>query len=601
MVGMNACFCSAVFRRVRRSCEGVLMAGLMLMSLAAPIPGRAQEAVDAETDVAQQNLKLIVGEWADLQRSFKESDSLESPISRFASRLERSGEAVTGLPDSNPKKAGMMAVLQKIATDFPVQANEARGALEARHLTEYWERDSQEAQGWEKESPVAFAGMLKMQSGANSRLGMPKTVVFQTEATRFLERTKPETDSAAVKALLAGIAQSRDAARAKLTSAAEAILAEAAKQKLTPDSRDRLAQFGEDDLRLALEGAPNLAALQAKAAGQVAAFDKAAGGTAAEVSQLSSDLNLHAAAGWPKLAGTVKTTADFDAGAALKDPSKFEGQPILLTGVSNRMGWDFKTGAYDFAMHRNGTAVVGIFDPAVKAVVEEIKARLQLTDLPEEDYDLIAEVTGTAKATVFQDVEGDIKVQGSSDTLKVSGRREVTEEAVLLHIIGLRVGPVAVVAGAGKVQADGSIAPVAGPSGKGGKGGGFLTRFYWAVLALAAGLLTLIRARFPALAGIAPLQKAGQILGSGGMTALGLLFVAVGLLLLIKGFVINGLLLSLAFIATGLYLALDFFTARNWLPVSLSSQLAPRGIVIGLAAAAVAVLHLLLGGRMTMI
>ncbi len=577
--------------------------GLTLLLLMLPLSSLRAQDLDPATDVAQQTLKVIVDDWTDLQKSFRESDSLDSPISNFERRISQSSDPITRLPDSNPRKAEMMAVLDRIKAEFPLKAKAAQGALEAKHLTENWERDSADGAGWEKETPASFAALLKQQSEAMSRLGMPKTVEWHGSATRFLADTKPETDDAAVKALLEGIAKSRDAARVKLTAAAGAILDEAGKLKLNQDSRDRVARFGEDDLRIALEAAPETAGLQARAAALVAAFDQVDGHNKAAVENLSENLNQHAASAWPALAAKVETTTEFDAAAALKNPGSFKGKRILLTGVPNRMGWDFKTGAYDFALHRDGTAVVGKYDPAVKQVVADTKKRLGLEDLPEEDYSLIAEVAGTAKATVFQDVEGEIKAEGTSASLKVSGRRETAEEAVLLHIIGLHVGPVAVVAGAGAVQADGSVAAVAGPSGIGSTGGvaGFFRRFLWSVLGLGAGLLALLHARFPVLEGIAPLQKVTQRLGAGGMTKAGLGLLGLGLILLMSGFFFHGLLLSLGIITAGLLLSLDFFTARQWLPEKVAGQVRSLGSTIGLTVMAIAALHLLFGGSIALL
>ncbi len=557
------------------------------------------QALDPETDVAQQNLRVITEDWADLQRAFKESDSLDSRIADFERGLASKGATITRLPDTSPHKAEMLAELNKIKADFPVQAKAAQGALEAKHLKEYWERDTADVAGWEAETPATFAAMLKQQSEAMSRLGMPKTAEMHQQATSFIGKTRPETDADAVKKLLADITKIRDASRAKLVKAATAIVDEAGKTKLTTDSRDRLESFANDDLRLSLGSAPEAASMKDRALAQVAAFDKAAGGTRAEIEKLSSDLNQQAAAAWPKLSGEVKTSSDFDAAAVLKDPGKYKGQRFLMSGVPNRMGWDFKPGDYDFARHQNGAAVVGKYDSVVRTEVEDTKKRLNLSDLPEEDYDLVAEVVGTAKAIALEEVEGEVKIEGTSTKLDLKGRREVKEDAVLLHIIGLHVGPVAVVAGAGAAQADGSIKSVSGPTGvaaAAAASGSFLWRLFWCLVGLIAGVLVLAKSGFPALAAVPQIQKTYQSLSASTLVNLGLVFLMIGLYSLLRGLIIYDLLVSASFILSGIFLALPFFATRKWLPENIAVQVHSKGPLIGLATVLIAILHLLFGG-----
>ena len=61
---------------------------------------------------------------------------------------------------------------------------------------------------------------------------------------------------------------------------------------------------------------------------------------------------------------------------------------------------------------------------------------------------------------------------------------------------------------------------------------------------------------------------------------------------------VGGMLVSIAILAAGAYAALDLLESRGIVNAHLASLIRPMGKMIGLACAAVAVLHLLLGGRL---
>jgi hypothetical protein len=555
------------------------------------------QTLDGATDAAQQNLRRLTDDWAELQRSFKESDSLDTVIAEFERSLVSHGRSITTLPDDNPAKKELLATLAKVKLDFATQAPVAMGALEAKHLKANWESYSTDAVGWERETPATFDMLLHRQSQEMSRLGMSQTVEMHSQAIRFLKDTQPKTKATAVTALMTSVTATRDSARSKLTRAAEAILAEAAKTTLTQEGRDRLESFGKDDLRLALEGSPDLAKLQARAAALVAAFDDKTSGTQAATAKLASELTQQATTAWPQLVATLGSLrSDFDPLAVLKDPGSLRGQPLLLSGVANRMGWDFKPGAHHFALHRNGVAVVGSYDPVIKAMIDETLQRLDLNDLPETEYDLVAEVIGTAKATVFQNAEGEITLAGSQDKMKVTGRREVSEEAIHLHIIGLHVGPVAAIAGVGAAQADGTLKKLSAPVGAiAGSGGGWMGRLLSCALLLGLGLITLAHTQHRAVATLGPVQLVYRSLGSGGLSLMGLVGIGIGLLTL-PGMLLHGLLVPLAYVLVGMRLALN--TLSPWLPSRLGDLLRTHGSGLGLGACAIALGHLVCRGAL---
>jgi hypothetical protein len=78
---------------------------------------------------------------------------------------------------------------------------------------------------------------------------------------------------------------------------------------------------------------------------------------------------------------------------------------------------------------------------------------------------------------------------------------------------------------------------------------------------------------------------------------IGLVLIALGVLTLLFGLIIGDLLPALAFIAAGAFLAAEFLRGKGILKGGLYDQVRGMGVPIAGAAAAIAVLHLFLGGH----
>ena len=93
-------------------------------------------------------------------------------------------------------------------------------------------------------------------------------------------------------------------------------------------------------------------------------------------------------------------------------------------------------------------------------------------------------------------------------------------------------------------------------------------------------------------------QQITARLGNENLSYVGLACAILGLLWLLKGMIVFGMLVSLAILAAGLYASMDLLVARGWMKADLADRIRPWGTRLGLACATIAVLHLLMGGRL---
>jgi hypothetical protein len=402
---------------------------------------QAQVAMQA----AQQQLDALDKDLPELLKQVADDSQRDGAARSFLGPAERIEFAMARLPEDKPEAKALIDRWAKMQEKFNAAYGKALAGEHAERMKRYWESYKDEYEGWEKETTgPTFHDLLSRQSDAMSRVNCPKSAALVARANDWLNNnTHDETykivaGDPRVKAVVESVTKMRDACHAKIAKFAEGVLGEAEKTKLTQDSRDRLATFVSDDLRISLEAYPGLATLQARGNKVVDAFDAATVGAAKAAEKAYADLSQAAASNWPRIVERYKgASEEFDpsAGAA-------RGKVVHLKKVANRMGWDFKPGDFEFATTIKGVPVAGKFDPAVKEAVADVLKRTAKNDLPEEDYDLIAVVEGQGKLVQIMRSEA----TGTIEELKVKAKitEEIPVDAVALRIVALHVGPVGV-------------------------------------------------------------------------------------------------------------------------------------------------------------
>jgi hypothetical protein len=188
------------------------------------------------------------------------------------------------------------------------------------------------------------------------------------------------------------------------------------------------------------------------------------------------------------------------------------------------------------------------------------------------------------------------------------GERWDPVECVVIKIVALRGGALAVgpngsssgaVSGAASLE-KGSLGAVAalGGAGSSASASGMMWRLLTLAIGLVAAAAALLKANY---APVAARPQGAQIrakLGDVKLAYIGLACAILGVIWLLKGMVIYGMLVSVAILAAGAYASLDLLESRGLVNSHVASLIRPMGKRIGLACAAIAVLHLLLGGRL---
>jgi hypothetical protein len=303
-----------------------------------------------------------------------------------------------------------------------------------------------------------------------------------------------------------------------------------------------------------------------------------------------------AKAAWPKIASAIPAEE-------ISDPSSLKkGQMVKVTNWQNRMGWDYAGSSYGWGVTINGTPVVGVYAPHVQSAVNEMGEKLKSDFLSDERMDVIGEVVGPGKCerrvkTEYTDASGSRIGQGE---------RWDPVECLVIKIVALRGGALAVgpngASSAAASAEKGSLSAVAGLGGAGSASSGGASGMMWRLLTLAIGLVAAATALLKA--GYAPVvasPQGAQIrakLGDEKLAYIGLACAVLGVIWLLKGMIIYGMLVSVAILAAGAYASLDLLESRGIVNAHIASLIRPMGKMIGLACAAVAVLHLLLGGRL---
>ncbi|MDB5339868.1 MAG: hypothetical protein JWN70_5487 [Planctomycetaceae bacterium] len=556
---------------------------------------------DRGIEQLKESLGRLEESWPDTKKAIEgdsESDR-NSAIQSFSGRDYQLIEKIlVWMPADDDEAKPLIAKFKSLRDPFEQAVAKIKGGEVSERLKRDWDSYLNEYQDWEQETkPATFEQMQKEQSEATSNLGAPKTVALARRATAFLkgsveenEELKPLMVDARVKSIVGQVVGLRVAAFKKLTGFADSILKEAEATKLNQSGRDRLERFVDSDLRLALEGSSEQAALQERGQKLIEKFDKAAGGSAAEKDHKYEELVKKAQADWPGMLQKYSPKDGFDPAAA----ASWKGKVIHFAGVSNRLGWDYQPADYDFAMDINGSPVAGRYSPAVQAEVKKVLAETGKDVLPEESYDVVAVVGGPCKIKRRVNREGTVTVEGVKANVEAESWEPV--DAVLVNIVALRCGPVAVAVDASSPAAAGKGGGTVG-SGSGWHYGKWLTL----VLGLLAGGLALIKANFAPLVSLPQVQQVRAKLGEENLGKIGVLLALWGLFGLINGFFFYGLLISGTLFAAGLFAGSDVLVALKILQPAWVEKAKPFGTIIGLACAGAAILQLVTGGMLFII
>jgi hypothetical protein len=563
---------------------------------------QAIEALKKEVEQAEKA-------WPEAEKTMqaaKESpEGARGAATEMSHALDAVVRAAEGLPTDDPQVQKLMARHQKLKTAFDAVAGAGEASEAYDSLKRYWDDQAAESAGWEQETTgPKFSELISQQSEAMSSVGAPKTVKLISNADQWLknraddENFKTLVKDAKIKALYDQVTSQRAKAWSKIEGFADAIVTEAEAATLNKDSRDRLERFAEDDLRLAIEGSPKQVALKERALKKVKVFDDGAASSSQAQEKLYQELTAKAAKAWPDMVAKFKIE-DFNANAAMKDIGKYKGKCIRFPNVSNRMGWDYRPGKYEFAVEADGQHVVGKYSPLVKTTVDDVTARTG-KDFSNDEYDVIAKVVGTGPVVKITRSEGKIKFQ-DGDSADVTAQKDETVDGIHLEVVGLYVGPVAVAEGQGAVDESGKIAIPAGVPAKGSSPTStsflsvWISRLLLLVIGLGGALVVLLQSGFAPVASMPQLATVKQKLTPQIVTIIGFTLMIYGAYHLIFGWIIYGLLINLALIAAGAYLTLDKLEALKVIKPEHSALVRPYGSEIGLALAGVIVLNLLLG------
>jgi hypothetical protein len=410
----------------------------------------AEKALERLKTEVESVTKRLAEVREDLARGIKEEmpavrDSALETMSHMVDDLEK---LVGMVGEDNPKAAEEIAFYKKTKAEYESAYAKARTGDKLDQMTRGWEIYKEEWDGWEKETgTLTFSQMLKEQSEAMSKLNGPKSVELVERANIWLaarandDDYKLIKDDPRVKALVEDIRAKRQTAWDKLARNADAVLKEAEGMKIDFDARNRLDTFVRDDLRIALEEYPKLPELQARGYKLVKAFDDEKMGAEKAAEKAYADATAAAEQTWPKIVEKYKPAEGFDPA----NWKAFKGKVIRLQDASNRMGWDYKPGDFDFAMTINGVALAGKYDPAIQAAIASLRERTKHGLPLETPYDVFAIVETEGK--LMQRVQGESK--GKVEGVEVTATWEKSEpvDAVVLRIVALHCGPVAASAG----------------------------------------------------------------------------------------------------------------------------------------------------------
>ncbi len=233
----------------------------------------------------------------------------------------------------------------------------------------------------------------------------------------------------------------RQKAWAKMETFASAILDQAEKTEINKESRDRLEQLANDDLRLDIEGSPHLAMLQERSLKMVKAFDAKTVGDQAARDKLYNSLVDQGNKAWPDLVKKADASENFDANAVFQKVDDFKGKSFIFKGVKNRMGWDYNpSSGYQFALTIDSIPVCAKMEPGVAKAFNIVQGKTG-KDFTDDNYDVIAEVEGIGPVIKIARAEGDLKTTGGEKVGTYTAQEDQTVQSIRMKITAIHVGP----------------------------------------------------------------------------------------------------------------------------------------------------------------
>ena len=132
-------------------------------------------------------------------------------------------------------------------------------------------------------------------------------------------------------------------------------------------------------------------------------------------------------------------------------------------------------------------------------------------------------------------------------------------------------------------------------------GESFVWRFLILLVGLTAAGAALLKAQFAPLVSVPQIGAMRATLDDHKLALIGIGCALVGVLWLLKSFIYRDFLVTAAITAAGLLAALDLLVAKGIIKEDLAVKLRPNTKLVGLACAALVVIHLIIGGRAVLI
>lgn len=586
----------------------------------------------AEIDRVASRVESVEGDWAELMKTVQDperSGVADSAARDAYTKMEMLKGLIADLPADDPRTKALAERQNKMQAEFDKVYAAAGAARVVARLQDLWDDGKEGWQGWEDETagPSFQDFALKGGSSGEQQFNMPKTVALRRQADRFFDFIKDDESYKAVaevpevKAIVDDVRAKREQAYAKLVKAATAVVAEAETAQM--DSTKLMAvQYMDHPLQMALgEESPEYKQLLERRdvilkreADAVAAAEKAA-------KEAYAKLSAEAEKAWPAMAAKFADAQDgFD-----PDTAKV-GQYVRLKDINNRMGWDYGSDDLPFASRWNGKPFAARFDPVIRDAFVAARKQIGNERITDNGWDMIAIVeSGTVRIT--ERVKSEVRDSGGSSLGSLERWNPI--QVPVIRVVALRAGPVAAAVGAGAVNIEGKVeqpnagastggatghdaggttsgsataslaAIAASPTAAGTVAGGRAGAWLWMLLTLAVGLTAAAAALLKAgYAPLAAIPQAGAVqarVGGEQLAMIGLACAAIGVVFLLRGYVVFGLLTNLAIIAAGAVAALDWLVARGVVKPELAARVSPLAVPIGLACAALVVVRLLSG------
>jgi hypothetical protein len=352
----------------------------------------------------------------------------QSGANRVSGELEHLGyqalHELAGLP-ADDTDVIMFTARVSAAKEKIEKASQVWGSVQLDNSVREWaamvENDS-EIVGWREERGDPAPRLLETPELPRTRTAVIR--LGQRLADAEVEKLRAGyPDNEFIQSTYARVEEERAAAVAHLAAAYEYVLAEAEKQETSPRGDDRyLPLHFATAIRTSFENTSELARLVARTERLDERWNADAEALENARKELGERLTADAEAAWPAIVASIGASADFDPG-----DTAATGRTVLLSGVYNRAGWDFKN--YDFCVRFEGIPVGGSYAQHVQQALEHAWYELKVTVDDHIPWDVIGVVQGPGNI-------GERKFAGSDEWPNVS--------CVRLKIIALHAGPVAV-------------------------------------------------------------------------------------------------------------------------------------------------------------